>query len=617
METLEQYRPWRGATYGGQLEYVLDCGGAFRIGRYVDGGHIKTTIVDAQSGADLSQAFSVDRLGNLDFPLRHFGVPRDVFVHTNFIKLAELGPLAEIAAEVADTITDSTGQSRRNRAVVQAEELLRKALTQEIGSKLSSNTPLAISDERLHELLIEKTLIQLKYRNLAEDFVTRRRQGVALADWMAARDELKYHLTLTRLTTVTFRIREVEKLSSAETALREQLGELQNAADFPARSREAVATYAQEHRARSERLARLEGMAAPARAHVVELQDSAARMREQLRKLESARSVPVEHEATVRELEHALPQVIRAHQSKEAELAAVRQAIAALEPARSAAARRKNLISAGPGKINELRVRWEDTQKQVAAAEHEHAQVDAAWRKQGLSEEEYTQLSRKVENLSQDQIDELAAQRLSADRSQKLVAADWKSLAIRPVATLGLVLALIGLTLIIGTALDLATNWLREGLAFLFAALVAAAIVRGLRFLVRRDQQSVDRLNAGIQQRLTEKGFVSLQELDSGRQRLEQAQPLHEAWLGSRQALDAAHRERDALRSELMPLLELPASGEVSPEQLTGLEQYARDLQGRPEGIGACRSSRRRSWTSSSKRGARRCSGSSTTPARS
>ena len=157
LETLEQYRPWHGAAYGGRLEYVLDCGGAFRVGRYVDDGHIKTTIADAQNGADLSRGFSVDRLGNLDFPLRHFGVPRDVFVHTNFIKLAELGPLTEIAAEVADTITDSTGQSRRNRAVVQAEELLRKALSQEIGSKLSSNTPLAISDERLHELLIEKT----------------------------------------------------------------------------------------------------------------------------------------------------------------------------------------------------------------------------------------------------------------------------------------------------------------------------------------------------------------------------------------------------------------------------------------------------------------------------
>jgi uncharacterized protein YhaN len=579
LELLEHYRPWNGDAYGGQLEYTLDCGGAFRVARYVDGGHIKTSIVDAQSGADLSHAFSLDRIGNLDFAPRHFGVPRHVFVHTNFIRLAELGPVAEIAAEVNDTITDSSGQSRRNRAVVRAEELLREALSQDIGSKLSSNTPLALSDERLHELLIEKTLIQLKYRNLAEDFVTRRRQGVMLADWLVVRDELKYHLTLARLTTVTFRIREIEKLTTAETALREQLADLQTVAGFPARSREVVAGYAQEHRTRSERLARLEGMAAPARAHVAELQDTAARLREQLRRLESSRSVPLEHEAAVSELEHALPQVIRAQQSKEAELVAVRQAIAALEPARRAGARRSNLIDAGPGKVNELRVRWEEVQKQIAGAEHEHAQVDAAWRKQGLSEDDYVQLNRKVSSLSQTEIDVITAQWLSADRSQKLVASDWKSRAMRPIAVIGLVLALIGLTLIVGTALDLETNWLREGLAFLLAGLLAGAAVRGLRFLVQRDQQVVDRMNAGLRQRLAAKGFESTPDFETARRRLEQIQPLHEAWLGSRQALDAAMRERDALRVELLPLLELPAGGEVSAEQLGRLEQYARDLR--------------------------------------
>jgi uncharacterized protein YhaN len=579
VETLEHYRPWDGATYGGQLEYTLDCGGAFRIARCIDGGHVKTTIVDAQTGADLSQSFSVDRLGNLDVALKHFGILRDVFVHTNFIRLAELGPLAEIAAEVADTITDSTGQHRRNRAVVQAEELLRKALTQDIGSELSSNTPLAISDERQHELIIEKTLIQLKYRNLAEDFVTRRRQGGMLAEWMAARDELKYHLTLTRLTTVTFRVREIEKLTIAETALREQLADLQNAADFPARSREVVAGYAQEHRTLSERLARLEGMAAPARAHVAELQDTAARVREQLRRLESSRSVPVEHEATVRELEHALPQVINAHQSKEAELAAVRQAIAALEPARIAGARRSNLVSAGPGKMSELRVRWEAMQKQIAAAEHEHAQVDAAWRKQGLSEADYAELSRKVSASSPDDIGELTAMWQFADRSQKLVAANWKSRAIRPVAIVGVTLALIGITLIGGTALDYETNWLREGLAFLLAGALASLLVRGLRFLVQRDLQAVERQSAGLKQRLADRGFASVPELEAARQRQEQAQPLHVAWLGSRQALDAAFRDCDALRAELLSLLELPAAAEISSEQLTGLEQYLRDLR--------------------------------------
>src|SRR5262249_36181696 len=154
-------------------------------------------------------------------------------------------------------------------------------------------------------------------------------------------------------------IREIDKLAAAEKALHEQLAELRAVADFPLKTRDLVAELAQRHRTHAERLARFEGMASPARAQVEELQTAAARLREEMRRLESARNIPLEYEQTVRDLEHALPDAIRAFQTTEQELTGLRQAIAALEPARNTAARRKALVTGGPEKIHELRVKWQ------------------------------------------------------------------------------------------------------------------------------------------------------------------------------------------------------------------------------------------------------------------
>jgi hypothetical protein len=585
-ELLEGYRPWQGSIYGGRLQYRLDCGHDFKVSRFVADGEIVTTLVDSRTGHDISDAFARDRLGSLDFPLKHFGVPRDVFVHTYFIRHADLGPLADVAYEVSDTIGDSTGASRRNRTVAQAEELLNQALAQEIGSKLSTSTPLAAADEHLHELLIEKTLIQLKYRNLAEDFVTQRRNKRSLREWTSERDELKYFLTLNRLNALTFRIREIDKLMAAETALHEQLHELESVADFPTKSRDVVRELAQQQRLHVERLARFEGMAAPARVQVEELQSAAARMREELRRLESARSVPVEYEPTVRELEHSLPDAIRAHQKVEGELASVRQSIAALEPARNAAARRKSLVSGGTEKIQALRLTWRGMQSQIADAEAEHAEVDEAWHVQALSESEYAELARKVTALTAQMLDRLRSRQGAADSLKTAADMNWKSRWARLLAVAGAVNGLIGVTLIIITLLDYATNWMVEGTVFTLAGLLVAAMARGLQVYGQRDHAAAAQAYAALNAQLKELGFESIRELETAQAHYARAEPLHEAWLHSKATLDKYYKERDALRAEILPLMELPEGTGISEEQLAGLETYTRDLSGELQELG-------------------------------
>src|SRR5207237_1477231 len=145
-----------------------------------------------------------------------------------------------------------------------------------------------------------------------------------------------------RLNALAYRIREVEKLTDSEASLREQFAGLEAWADFPLKTREPVVRLAQQRQSHLERLARAEGAAQPARDEVEELQVQPAKLREQVRALESARTVPLEFEAAARELERKLPEAMHLFQRLDDELNTVKQAITALEPVRLASERRKD-----------------------------------------------------------------------------------------------------------------------------------------------------------------------------------------------------------------------------------------------------------------------------------
>ncbi|TMC52494.1 MAG: hypothetical protein E6J26_09125, partial [Chloroflexi bacterium] len=318
-ERVERYRPWFHPAYGGSLDYHLDCGGDFRIRRVIVAGQQHTLVVDLESGADISAAFPRDGLGTPELAGQHFGVSREVFTRVYQIDAKGSGPLSDVAYQVADTIGDAASAGRRDRNVARAQQTLQQALAASVGSAGShagahfvgvgasagshagalfagvgasaggDHSQLAQADERLQELLIERTVVTLKYDSLRDDLSALGQHRHNLNTWTRERDDLKYFLALSRSAALEQRVREVEKLDAAAAALREQTDKLQAVAQFPLHSRALVQRYAVQRQAHLERLARLEGTAQPARAQVDELQIQVAKVHEQVRGLQAAR----------------------------------------------------------------------------------------------------------------------------------------------------------------------------------------------------------------------------------------------------------------------------------------------------------------------------------------
>ncbi|TMC59472.1 MAG: hypothetical protein E6J26_03795 [Chloroflexi bacterium] len=510
-------------------------------------------------------------------------MPREIFVRTQFIRQQDLGPLGDMAYDITEQIANAMDAQRRNRLVGQAQDALQRALSEQVGSQRATDTPLALVDERLQELLVEKKMIQLQYRSLMDDLAAQGEHKHALESELRERDKVKYCLTLTRLNALAYRIREVEKLTNSEASLREQFAGLEAWADFPLKTREPIVRLAQERQSHLERLARAEGAAQPSREQVEELQVQAAKQREQVRALESARTVPLEFETAAHELEPRLPEAMHLFQRVDDELSTVKQAITALEPVRLAYERRKDLGQPAADQVHDLHLQWTLLNQQVVDAEREVADSEERWRAHNLSDEEFEQLASKARDITPMFIDKLRKHQTTAALMQKHIAHGLPSRAMRTFTAAAALHALIGITLLISTILDEKTYWAVEGTVFLFGALMADAIAWLSYALVAQEREVVRREQATVREALATLGFASINELEMIYTHYQQVRPAYANMRRARAALEKIMQQREVIRAQLVPLLQTPAPDEVTPERMQEAEdegkRIARDLE--------------------------------------
>ncbi len=568
---LEYYRPWYYPGYGGMLDYQLDGGHAFRIIRSFADAEMSTSLIDLATGADLSTVFTGERSGRVDIATKHLGVPHEVFMRTQFIRQNDLGPLNDAAYEITEQIANAMDPERRNRLVAHAQEILQRALAEQVGTQRASDTPLALVDERLQELQVEKKMIQLLYRRLLDDMMAQTEHQQALATATHERDQLKYALMLARLNALAYRIHEVEQLTGAESSLHEQFEALQPFADFPLKTRESVMRHAQERQQHLERLARAEGAAQPARAQADELQLEVAKLREHVRALESARDIPLAHEPHARELERTLPEAILSFQRTDEQLNGIKQAIAALEPTRLLAERRKEWLG-DLDQVHDLRLQWDVGNQQIADAEHALAESDERWQLMHLSADEYAQLTRRARDLTPAFVDKVRRHQATAEHMQTSILCSRKRRALRTFAFAAGLSTLLGFTLLVGTLLDEKTYWAVEGTAFLIGALPMGVSALVLWWLVRRERGLIAREQAEVAQALESLGFSSIAELDTTYMQYQQARPAYENWQRALATLEKLTQQREAIRGQLVTLLQAPTPDGITAERMKEIE---------------------------------------------
>lgn len=150
-EDAARYRPWQGDEYRGALVYTLDrTGRSYRVERQFDPRRETVRVFDADTGADISGQFPMDRRKELLFAERHLGVPEEVFRSTAWVGQMEVGKL-EMGRELVARVANMQESGREDLSVRNALRMLEER-AREIGSERAPTRPYA----RVARLMEEK-----------------------------------------------------------------------------------------------------------------------------------------------------------------------------------------------------------------------------------------------------------------------------------------------------------------------------------------------------------------------------------------------------------------------------------------------------------------------------
>lgn len=383
---LERFRPWRGAKFGGQLEYKLenDNRSAFRVLRDFN-GDLETHLEDALTRRELSQDFEHGRLGRIDFAPKHLGLELPVFINTSFVRQSDLHQLDEVAAKISETIINLADTGSRDHSVVNARTLLEKALENQVGKERATTKPLAAAKTRLQQVEAEyEYVLQLRQKR-ESDSLARQTYQTQLQELEIALARVNYLQTRQKLAALDARLEQIRALRTRQAETQKEFDELAALADFPSYERDHVLRLAQTRATQRARVENSDALADQARAALETLEQQAAPLRDQVRALEPARTIPVEQQPQAQELERKWREAQRECNTARTQLdEAVRkiteQRVALPEPEADAAYWRAELEW-----LAKQRVAWQTARARAVEAKERENAARNTWRTRALA----------------------------------------------------------------------------------------------------------------------------------------------------------------------------------------------------------------------------------------
>jgi len=146
---VKKYEPWLGEYYGGSLRYCLSNGDIFTIHRDFEKDNVSVYDRDYN---EITSNFYVDSRKNILIGQQHFGLNEECFERTIFIRQMGTSLLEGSNKELASRLISVQESSFQEASFKKAEEALRTALREYVGTEKTSTRPLDILTERLNEL---------------------------------------------------------------------------------------------------------------------------------------------------------------------------------------------------------------------------------------------------------------------------------------------------------------------------------------------------------------------------------------------------------------------------------------------------------------------------------
>lgn len=158
---LKKYKPWSGKDYNGSMEYGLDNGDIFRVGRNFNSS--STKVFDYLFN-DITGTFEVSKDKGVQFADKHLGVNEACFEKTVFIKQMESRVSEDGSKELINKLSNFIGTGSEDISFIKAGDALREALKTYVGTDKTSTRPLDKVNTNLDRLRAERDLL-LKKRN--------------------------------------------------------------------------------------------------------------------------------------------------------------------------------------------------------------------------------------------------------------------------------------------------------------------------------------------------------------------------------------------------------------------------------------------------------------------
>ncbi len=217
----KRFKPWSSKDYSGILEYRLENGQAFRIGRNF--GNNSVNIYDSLFN-DLTAQFETSRERGALFAEKQLGVNENCFEKTVLIRQMETRIDEDGSKELLNRLTNVMESGFEDISYRKAEEALKEALKTEIGTGKTTTRPLDKINSRIEELTALKNEIIQKRLSLIEteqELRNKKDNRKGLEDKKIFYGKVKDYLLLKK---------ELEQLYKKRTILEESINRLNRVA---------------------------------------------------------------------------------------------------------------------------------------------------------------------------------------------------------------------------------------------------------------------------------------------------------------------------------------------------------------------------------------------------
>lgn len=162
MSLLRRFEPWNQGVYQGIIEYLLDDGRSFKVGRNFAKGTIR--IQDAHHN-DITGTFAQDRETGPLFAYAHLGIDADTYIRTLEVGQAKAALDLNAKKGLMDSLLRLKENGQDEATYRLAEAALQSALLERVGTERSSVRPMDRIKERLS--LLEKEAHDIKTQRMA------------------------------------------------------------------------------------------------------------------------------------------------------------------------------------------------------------------------------------------------------------------------------------------------------------------------------------------------------------------------------------------------------------------------------------------------------------------